>query len=134
MSGFYQNLQRQNVLTALRESQINMIKKSPQTGEVNFNHPYFWSGFVVIGNSLSVNNIRLISVRFYPETWKLCLNYEFRYFDLILCRSLKCLCKYSLMTINKYPFYQSIIRIPYPIANIAARLLPWQIKHPVGRW
>ena len=52
MSGFYQNLQRQNVLTALRESQINMIKKSPQTGEVNFNHPYFWSGFVVIGNSL----------------------------------------------------------------------------------
>ncbi|AFY74578.1 hypothetical protein Syn7502_02616 [Synechococcus sp. PCC 7502] len=52
MSGFYQNLQTQNILMALRQSQLAMIKKSIQKGEVSFNHPYFWSSFVVIANSL----------------------------------------------------------------------------------
>jgi CHAT domain-containing protein/Flp pilus assembly protein TadD len=52
MSGFYQNLKTQNILTALRESQLTMIRKPIKTGEVNFNHPYFWSSFVAIGNSL----------------------------------------------------------------------------------
>ena len=52
MSGFYQNLKTQNILTALRESQLTMIRNPIKAGEVNFNHPYFWSSFVVIGNSL----------------------------------------------------------------------------------
>ncbi len=50
MRGFYQNLQSQTPLAALRDSQIAMIRKNTKPGEINLNHPYFWSSFVVIGD------------------------------------------------------------------------------------
>ncbi len=52
MNGFYQNFQTQNILNALRNSQINMIKAPITKDKVNFNHPYFWSSFVLIGSGL----------------------------------------------------------------------------------
>jgi CHAT domain-containing protein len=52
MSGFYQNLQTKNTLASIQAAQLNMIKKPIKTGEPNFNHPYFWSSFVAIGNGL----------------------------------------------------------------------------------
>ncbi|CAN1212576.1 CHAT domain-containing protein [Tumidithrix helvetica PCC 7403] len=38
--------------SALREAQLNMIRRPIKQGEVNFNHPYYWSAFVLIGNGL----------------------------------------------------------------------------------
>ncbi|PZO35612.1 MAG: hypothetical protein DCF19_23470 [Pseudanabaena frigida] len=54
MQDFYQNLQKGNIATstALRDAQLSMIRKSIKEGEVNFNHPFFWSAFVIIGNGL----------------------------------------------------------------------------------
>ena len=54
MQDFYKNLQKGNIApsTALREAQLSMIRKPIKQGEINYNHPYFWSAFVVIGNGL----------------------------------------------------------------------------------
>ncbi|MEE3719061.1 CHAT domain-containing protein [Tumidithrix elongata RA019] len=54
MEAFYGNLKKGNISmsTALREAQLSMIRKPIKQGEVNFNHPYYWSAFVLIGNGL----------------------------------------------------------------------------------
>lgn len=52
MNEFYGNLQQGNlsISTALRAAQLNMIRIPIQEGKTNFNHPYFWSAFILIGN------------------------------------------------------------------------------------
>jgi CHAT domain-containing protein/Tfp pilus assembly protein PilF len=54
MEAFYGSLKKGNVSlsTSLQEAQLNMIRKPVKQGEINFNHPYFWSAFVLIGNGL----------------------------------------------------------------------------------
>jgi CHAT domain-containing protein/uncharacterized protein HemY len=54
MNGFYRNLQQGNlsISTALRAAQLNMIRIPTEEGKTNFNHPYFWSAFILIGNGL----------------------------------------------------------------------------------
>ncbi|MFN4777959.1 MAG: hypothetical protein ACK6CP_07370 [Pseudanabaena sp.] len=36
----------------MREAQLSMINHNIKEGAVNYNHPYFWSAFVLISNSL----------------------------------------------------------------------------------
>jgi CHAT domain-containing protein len=54
MQEFYKNLQKGNISPslALRDAQLNMIRKPSQESKTNYNHPFFWSSFVVIGNGL----------------------------------------------------------------------------------
>ncbi|CAN1208600.1 hypothetical protein TUMEXPCC7403_00165 [Tumidithrix helvetica PCC 7403] len=54
MEALYSNLQKGNtsMSTSLREAQLSMIRRSVKQGEINFNHPYYWSAFVLIGNGL----------------------------------------------------------------------------------
>ena len=52
MDGFNQNLLTENVSMALRNSQLTMIKKRINPSEVNFNHPFFWAGLILIGHNL----------------------------------------------------------------------------------
>ncbi|MEE3718851.1 tetratricopeptide repeat protein [Tumidithrix elongata RA019] len=54
MESFYGNLQKGDlsISTSLREAQLSMIRRPIKTGEVNYNHPYYWSAFVLIGNGL----------------------------------------------------------------------------------
>ena len=54
MQAFYENLRKSNpsLSTSLREAQLSMIHRPVKQGEPNFNHPYFWSAFVLIGNGL----------------------------------------------------------------------------------
>ncbi|TYQ27200.1 tetratricopeptide repeat protein [Pseudanabaena sp. UWO311] len=54
MQEFYQKLQKGNIApsTALREAQLSMIHRHIKDGKTNYNHPFFWSAFVVIGNGL----------------------------------------------------------------------------------
>lgn len=54
MSAFYDNLRKANIdiSTSLREAQLSMINRNIKEGSVNYNHPYFWSAFVLISNSL----------------------------------------------------------------------------------
>jgi CHAT domain-containing protein/Flp pilus assembly protein TadD len=54
MSAFYDNLRKANidVSTSLREAQLSMINRNIKEDAVNYNHPYFWSAFVLISNSL----------------------------------------------------------------------------------
>jgi CHAT domain-containing protein len=54
MEAFYGNLQKGNVSisTSLREAQLNLIRLSVKQGQINYNHPYYWSAFVLIGNGL----------------------------------------------------------------------------------
>ncbi|MEE3717321.1 CHAT domain-containing protein [Tumidithrix elongata RA019] len=54
MEALYGNLQKGNtsMSTSLREAQLSMIRRSVKQGEINFNHPYYWSAFVLIGNGL----------------------------------------------------------------------------------
>jgi CHAT domain-containing protein/uncharacterized protein HemY len=54
MQEFYKKLQKVNIApsTALREAQLSMIHRPIKAGETNYNHPFFWSAFVVIGNGL----------------------------------------------------------------------------------
>ena len=54
MQEFYKKLQKGNIApsTALREAQLSMIRRPIKERETNYNHPFFWSAFVVIGNGL----------------------------------------------------------------------------------
>ena len=54
MQSFYKNLRKGNpsLSTSLREAQLSMIHRPVKDSEPNFNHPYFWSAFVLIGNGL----------------------------------------------------------------------------------
>ncbi|WP_197278720.1 tetratricopeptide repeat protein [Pseudanabaena sp. 'Roaring Creek'] len=54
MKSFYENLKKRNITisTSLREAQLAMIHRSVKQGEANYNHPYFWSAFVLIGNGI----------------------------------------------------------------------------------
>ncbi|PZO37212.1 MAG: hypothetical protein DCF19_19640 [Pseudanabaena frigida] len=54
MQAFYENLRKSNpsLSTSLREAQLSMIHRPVRNDEPNFNHPYFWSAFVLIGNGL----------------------------------------------------------------------------------
>jgi CHAT domain-containing protein len=54
MQAFYENLRkgRLSLSTSLREAQLSMIHRPVKDSELNFNHPYFWSAFVLIGNGL----------------------------------------------------------------------------------
>jgi CHAT domain-containing protein len=56
MDEFYinlkQNLRDQNILSAMRTSQLKMINKAISKGEPNYNHPYFWSSFILIGTGI----------------------------------------------------------------------------------
>jgi CHAT domain-containing protein/Tfp pilus assembly protein PilF len=54
MQEFYKNIQKGNVATstALRDAQLSMIRKPAQKRGANYNHPFYWSAFVVIGNGL----------------------------------------------------------------------------------
>jgi len=54
MQEFYKNVQKGNMATsaALRDAQLSMIRRPLKEREINYNHPYFWSAFVVIGNGL----------------------------------------------------------------------------------
>jgi CHAT domain-containing protein/lipopolysaccharide biosynthesis regulator YciM len=54
MEAFYLDLQKQNISlsTSLRSAQISMIRRPVKQGEINYNHPYYWSAFVLIGNGL----------------------------------------------------------------------------------
>ncbi len=54
MKELYKTLQKGNISTsaALREAQLSMVRKPIKDGEINYNHPFFWSAFVLIGNGL----------------------------------------------------------------------------------
>jgi CHAT domain-containing protein len=54
MQEFYENIQKGNVATstALRDAQLSMIRKPAQKRGANYNHPFYWSAFVVIDNGL----------------------------------------------------------------------------------
>ncbi|CAN1213269.1 CHAT domain-containing protein [Tumidithrix helvetica PCC 7403] len=54
MEAFYRSLKKGNasMSASLREAQLSMIRKPIESGGVNFNHPYYWSAFVLIGNGL----------------------------------------------------------------------------------
>jgi len=54
MQSFYENLKKGNpsLSVSLREAQLSMIHRSVKNDEPNYNHPYFWSAFVLIGNGL----------------------------------------------------------------------------------
>ena len=54
MEAFYSNLQKGNtsIAASLREAQLSMIRRPIKDGGVNYNHPYYWSAFVLIGNGL----------------------------------------------------------------------------------
>lgn len=61
MSIFYDKLSSQKItkITALRQAQISLIHnlypkslKLPGTNAGNFNHPYYWAAFILIGNGL----------------------------------------------------------------------------------
>ena len=54
MQAFYENLRKGNpsLSTSLRDAQLSMIHRPIKNGEPNFDHPYFWSAFVLIGNGL----------------------------------------------------------------------------------
>ena len=54
MQAFYENLRKGNpsLSTSLRDAQLSMIHRPIKNGEPNFEHPYFWSAFVLIGNGL----------------------------------------------------------------------------------
>ncbi|NUN66852.1 CHAT domain-containing protein (plasmid) [Pseudanabaena biceps] len=54
MQAFYKNLKKSNpsLSTSLKEAQLSMIHRLVKDGETNFNHPYYWAAFVLIGNGL----------------------------------------------------------------------------------
>jgi len=54
MKAFYENLKKgsPSLSTSLREAQLSMIHRPVNDGEPNFNHPYYWAAFVLIGNGL----------------------------------------------------------------------------------
>ncbi|MEE3716968.1 CHAT domain-containing protein [Tumidithrix elongata RA019] len=54
MEAFYGSLKKGNVSmsASLREAQLSMIRRPINKGAINYNHPYYWSAFVLIGNGL----------------------------------------------------------------------------------
>ena len=52
MSSFYTQLQKgNNIINSLRQAQLSLLQsKTSDSQHHNFQHPYFWSAFILIGN------------------------------------------------------------------------------------